>query len=61
MVLSFFLQFIFYKSVLFIKHRVIVTCNNYYATDYHFVKILCVQKEKTILNLKDKNSLKLQS
>ena len=38
------------------KYRVIVTCNNYYATDSHFIKMLWVQKEKAILNLKDKNS-----
>ena len=53
-------QFTFYKGILFIKHRVIVTCN-IHTTDSHFIKILWVQKEKTILNLKDKNSLKLQS
>ena len=41
------------------KYRVIVTCNNYYATDSSFIKIFWVQKEKAILNLKDKNSLKL--
>ena len=54
-----YFQFTFYKGILFIKYCVIVTCNNYYATDSHFIKILWVQKEKVILNLKDKNSLKL--
>ena len=54
-----YFQFTFYKGIWFIKYRVIVTCNNYYATDSHFIKILWVQKEKAILNLKDKNSLKL--
>ena len=50
-----------------------VTSNNYYITDSHFIKssllkpiiesktqgknILWVKKEKTILNFKDKNSL----
>ena len=43
------------------KYRVIVTYNNYYATatDSNFIKIFSVQKEKIILNMKDKNSLKL--
>ena len=35
-----------YEGIWFIKHRVIVTCNNYYATDSHFIKILWVQKRK---------------
>ena len=39
-------QFTFYKGIYFIKYRVIVTCNNYYATDSHFIRILWVQKEK---------------
>ena len=54
-----YFQFTFYKCIQIIKYRIIVTCNNYYATDSHFIKILWVQKEKKILNLKDKNSLKL--
>ena len=29
---------LFYTGIFFIKHRVIVTCNNYYATDNHFIK-----------------------
>ena len=52
-----YFQFTFCKGILFIKHCVIVTCSNYYATGNHFIKILWVQKEKVILNLKDKNSL----
>ena len=54
-----YFQSISYKVILFIKYRVIVTCNDYYAADSDFIKLLWVQKEKTILNLKDKNSLKL--
>ena len=34
------------------KHRVIVTCNNYYATDSHFTKILWVKKMNLIKILK---------
>ena len=29
---------LFSTGIYFIKHRVIVTCNNYYATDSHFIK-----------------------
>ena len=54
-----YFQFTFYKGISFIKYRVIVTCSNYYAADSHFIKILWVPKEKTILNFKEKNSLKL--
>ena len=52
---------LFCKVIYFIKRRVIVTCNNYYALDSHFIKILWVQKGKAILNLKDQNFLKLKS
>ena len=32
-------ELLFYTGIYFIKHRVIiVTCNNYYATDSHFIK-----------------------
>ena len=45
-VLSFFLRFVssytikyyFFKGIYFIKHRVFLTCNNYYVTDDHFIK-----------------------
>ena len=45
--LSFLLQFffqpyhqvlLFYKGICFIKHCAIVTSNNYYGTDIHFIK-----------------------
>ena len=29
---------LFYKGIYFIKHCVIVTSNNYYVTDSHFIK-----------------------
>ena len=40
---------LFYKGIYMIKRHVIVTCNNYYQTDNHFIKTLRVKKEKTIL------------
>ena len=67
--LTFFFQFtsshtikywFFNKSIKVIKHHVILTCNNYYATDRHFITVLWVRKEKK-KDLKDKNSLKLYS
>ena len=49
-----YFQFTFHNGILFIKHHINATYNNYYVTGYHFIKILWVQKEKAILNLKDK-------
>ena len=62
---------LFYKGIDFLKDCVILTSNNYYVTDSHFMKssvlkpiiessnlgtnILWVKKEKTVFNFKDRN------